>query len=326
MQQPEFWHQDKSLRAALLRPLSWLWQRVSARRMAKGPWHHLDVPVVCVGNINVGGTGKTPVVIALLSALQDRGVAAHVVSRGYGGSLKGPVRVDERSHSSAEVGDEPLLISAFGPAWISADRHAGALAAIAAGAEVVLLDDGLQNPTLHKDLSIVVVDAATGFGNGRVMPAGPLREPVDSGLARADLVVSVGDARAQADLLKRWPALQNTRCLGAHLAPLQTGMDWHGLRVLAFAGIGKPAKFFDSLAAQGATLVKTMAFADHEEYAPTLLNRLLNEAQKANLQLVTTEKDAVRLPHSFRPQVLTLPVRLTFDDPAALNDILDRLS
>jgi tetraacyldisaccharide 4'-kinase len=262
--------------------------------------------------------------MAVVVRLAARGVAAHVVSRGLGGSLAGPVRVEERRHTAAEVGDEPLLLAAFAPVWVARDRAAAARAAEAAGAAAVVMDDGLQNPDLAKDLSLVVVDAGYGFGNGRVIPAGPLREPVAAGLARADLVIAIGSPAERARFRHIWPGLP-LPILGGTLAPLPTGMDWAGLRALAFAGIGRPEKFFATLRALGVDLAAARSFSDHEPFAPRALSRLEAEATASHAQLVTTEKDAARLPPSFRAKVLVLPVRLELEDWTALDAALARL-
>jgi tetraacyldisaccharide 4'-kinase len=285
----------------------------------------VGVPVICVGNINVGGTGKTPTVIALVEGLAARGVAAHVVTRGHGGSEEGPLRVDERGHDASRVGDEALLLAAFAPTWVSRDRAEGARAAVRDGAQIIVLDDGLQNPSLAHDLTLVVVDAARGFGNGRVLPAGPLREPVERGLARADLVLSIGEANAQDRFAARDG--RRVRCphLTGRLEPLPTGLPLSGLPVLAFAGIGDPEKFFATLREIGADLRATHALSDHQPLTEALMARMLREAASLGAQVVTTEKDAVRLSPALRSRVMTVPVRLRFDDPAPLDESLERL-
>ncbi|MEX0970206.1 MAG: tetraacyldisaccharide 4'-kinase [Paracoccaceae bacterium] len=323
MRPPRFWHQPAGLRAAFLAPLAAIWAGMAAHRLAKTPGYNPGVPVICVGNINAGGTGKTPATIALLTRLADRG--AHVISRGYGGSITGPHRVDAAKNTAADVGDEPLLMAAFAPVWVGRDRVASAKAAVDAGAKLLVLDDGFQNPGLVKTLSIVVVDAEIGFGNGRVMPAGPLREPIATGLARADLVLAIGGASAQASLLSRAPELAAMPLARGHLAPLSTGLSFDKMRVIAFAGIGRPGKFFATLRKLGANIIATHEFGDHAPLAPQMLTRMRIEAKAKNAMLVTTEKDAVRLPAAARAGVIALPVRLELLDSAALDAALSGL-
>lgn len=323
MRAPGFWYRPPGAAAALLSPLAAVWTAVTRRRLAAGQGARVAAPVICVGNLVAGGAGKTPVVQDLMCRLTARGATPAVVSRGHGGRLPGPVRVDPAVHGAADVGDEPLLLSAGGGlCWVARDRAAGARAALAAGAGAILLDDGFQNPTLARDLSLLVVDGAVGFGNGRVIPAGPLREPVADGLMRAQAVVIIGPDRAGVRSLigGRLPVLT------ARLVPdMAVAADLRGRPVLAFAGIGRPGKFFDTLAEMGTHVVAAVPFPDHHAYTVAEIDRLIARAQVLGAVPVTTAKDAMRLEARHLEVVRVLPVRLTFDDPAAIDALLDPL-
>lgn len=315
MKAPDFWSNPPARpgwQARILAPATWLW-RLGAWWRGRGVEpYRAPVPVVCVGNLTAGGTGKTPMVAALLERLIAGGCRPHVVSRGHGGRQIGPHRVDPNQDTHTQVGDEPMLLASFAPVWVARDRAAGVKAAVAAGAELVLLDDGFQNPSVVQDYSILMVDAAAGFGNGRLIPAGPLRESVARGLERADMVVLVGTDAERIAATKHWPDLADA--LGARLTPRETGLSLNGEKVLAFAGIGRPEKFFATLKSMGAEIVLAVPFPDHCDYPPAVLLRLQRRARVENAMLVTTEKDAVRLPDGFRREVVVVQVHLIPDN------------
>ncbi len=323
MRSPEFWGRD-GLLPALLQPLGWAWTAAAWTRRAFTVPFRAPIPVVCVGNLVAGGAGKTPVALSLGAELARRGRQVHFLGRGYGGHAAGPLRVDRGRHDADAVGDEALLLAALAPTWVARDRPAGARAAAAAGAELVVMDDGFQSPALDKDVAVLVVDGGTGFGNRRVMPAGPLREPLLPGLARADAAVLIGADEAEvAPLLRARLPLWRAR-----LVPGPEADGLRGRRVLAFAGIGRPAKFFATLREIGAEPVACHGFPDHHPYTADQVMRLCEAAAAADAIPVTTAKDWVRLPPESRAMVETLTVSVEWDDPGAmaalLGPVLDR--
>ncbi len=320
MRPPEFWNADARGRdraptlRALLTPLSWLYAWASAQRRAATIARHAPVPVVCVGNFTLGGAGKTPLTRAIRARL---GPHAHTLSRGYGGRLPGPLRVTP-DMDAREVGDEPLLHAADGPAWIARDRLAGALAAAHAGARAIVMDDGFQNPALAKDLCLLAVDPAFGIGNGQVFPAGPLRERLADGLQRADAIILLYNSGAPS-VARAWLGGFAKPILNAHIAP--TG-DVPAGKLVAFAGLARPEKFFDTLTALGADLAEAAPFPDHHFYTDNDCALLAEMAEERGSQLITTEKDFARLSPHWRARVLTLPVIARFDDEPALDALL----
>lgn len=322
MRAPEFWSGDgRGLLPLLLSPIAALYGAATARRMRRPGWQ-APVPVICCGNATAGGAGKTTVALDLGRRLANRGVAVHFLLRGYGGRLKGPVRVDPATHDSQAVGDEALLLAAERPAWISADRAAGAQAAVAAGAQAIVMDDGLQNPTLVKDLSLLVIDGTNGFGNGRIIPAGPLREPVAAAAARCRAAVLIGEDETGATALLP-PGM---RVLRAHLRPGPEAELLAGQPVYAFCGIANPRKFFATLQEAGAVLAGRTAFADHYPFDEGDMRELLAEAEKLRAIPVTTRKDFVRIPPAFRSRVTVVTVRLEWEDTTAIEALLHPLA
>ena len=328
MQAPDFWRHDGAL-ARLLTPLGLAYQLAgTARRAVTTPWR-APVPVICVGNLVAGGAGKTPVVLSLLALLKARGLKPAALTRGYGGNATGPLQVDPARHTAAKVGDEALLLAAAATTWVARDRVDGAREAIDEGAEVLVMDDGFQNPSLQKNLSLLVIDTAYGLGNGRVMPAGPLRETADSGFARADAVVLIGESdigETGKNLLVHRD--RDRPLLKARLVPRDAALaaSLKGRRVVAFAGIGRPQKFFDSLKALGAEIVGWETFADHRPYDDATLARLRAAARATDAQLITTAKDAARIGAAAPPDLAVLDVELVWEDKESLLRLLERLS
>jgi tetraacyldisaccharide 4'-kinase len=325
---PRWWYvrgrRAPSATRALLTPISWIWAAATARRIARATPADAGVPVICVGNLTLGGAGKTPVTRELLRQLAARGLRVQGLSRGHGGRLKGPVQVDPARHTAADVGDEPLMLARDGPVWVARDRLAGARAAAAAGAQVVVMDDGHQNPSVKKALSLVVVDGETRddewpFGDGGVFPSGPMREPLAGGLARADAVILLMPFDLNAPDPDLLALFVGKPVLIARLEPL--GPPPKGPQ-LGFAGVGKPWKVERSLEAAGCDLVDFAPLPDHAAYDQGVLKALAERARRLGAGLVTTEKDWVRLQPEWRDRVTVWPVRARFEDNAALRRLL----
>ena len=312
MRAPDFWTKGGPL-SVLLAPLGWVWAVGSAYRGIFTTPQDSPIPVVCVGNLVVGGAGKTPVALSLAEHLPG----AHYLSRGYGGREAGPLLVDPRKHGFRRVGDEPLMLCEKAPCWVAADRVAGAKAAAAEGAKCLILDDGYQDPSMRYDVSLLVVDGHSGFGAGRCIPAGPLREPVGRGLRRADAVVILGEDRC--NVAKR---LGDLPVLHARLETEAEAEGLAGQNVVAFAGIGRPAKFFHTLDQLGAKIVEAYSFPDHYRYDPGEIAELLALAERHAAALVTTTKDIVRIPSHLRDSIGVLTISVTWENEAALLRVL----
>jgi tetraacyldisaccharide 4'-kinase len=312
MHAPLFWKNKTKLSTALL-PAAAIYKFFAGLRQGCAAVK-LHVPVICIGNVVVGGSGKTPVALALGELLRTQGKNAHYLTRGYKGILKGPVRVDPLRHTALEVGDEPLLLAEILPTWVAKDRVEGARAAIAEGAELIIMDDGFQNPALHKDISLLVIDGVYGFGNKRLLPAGPLREPVADAMKRASAIVLMGED--EQDVLKEVPL--HLPVLRAHIEPLLPPETLKDIPLLAFAGIARPRKFYRTLQQLGYDVRNMVAYPDHYLYKPRDLAFLRSKAKILEAKLVTTSKDYVRLPQDIRAEVTHLPIKAVFDDSAAL--------
>lgn len=325
LEAPSFWWRPPGPAAVALAPFGWIYGAITAIRMGRKPAYTAAVPVICVGNFTVGGTGKTPFALALAELLKARGERPVFLTRGYGGRLSGgpPVQLDPVRHGPLDAGDEPLLLAASGPVVISADRPAGARLAEQLGS-VILMDDGLQNPALAKTVSLALVDAASGIGNGFCLPAGPLRAPVERQLAHVDALVVIGDGEA-AKPVEAAARRRGLPVFRASLAALEA--DWlTGTRVLAFAGIGRPERFVDSLRRAGAEIVETRFFGDHHAFTDSEAQDLLGRAARSGLTLATTAKDRVRFGTGegdtalarLARQAQVLKVEMRPEDPEAL--------
>jgi tetraacyldisaccharide 4'-kinase len=330
MREPAFWHRPSSWISLLLTPLGAIYGLVAGWRLQREGFD-AGIPVLCVGNYHVGGAGKTPAVLALAKLLRDLGETPVVLSRGYGGRLRGPIKVDPARHAADDVGDEPLMMARTVPVVVARDRIEGVALARSQGATVILMDDGFQNPAISKDASLIVIDGDRGLGNGRILPAGPLRAPLPPQLARTDALIVVGDGNA-AEAVAAAMIAQHRPVLSANLKPDGASVaSLCGKRVLAFAGIGDPIRFFRTLRASGIEIVRERAFADHHPFSQSEIETLVTEAKRDALTLVTTEKDLARLRRTeglprWAQDIVPFAVTLEFDSAVKLRTfVTDRL-
>ncbi len=325
MREPQFWWRHGGAEVTLLMPLAAIYGVIAARRMTRGGTR-VNVPVICIGNPTVGGAGKTPTALAVAAMLAAEGERPAFLSRGYGGRLAGPLRVDPAVHGAAEVGDEALLLARMAPTIVARDRGEGAAAAIENGGSVIVMDDGFQNPSLSKDFSVLVVDARRGIGNGRIVPAGPLRAPLAAQLDRAQALIVVGDGAVPE--IETEAARRALPLFRARLAPdMKVIVALDGSRTLAFAGIGDPEKFFATLRGAGVAMAATRSFPDHHRFTSAEVLALCEQAEREGLTLVTTEKDWARMQGEaamarLAARCRTLPVTLELADDAGFKSLL----
>ncbi len=317
MRAPEFWHNKGGILSFVLSPFGWIYGAITSMRATAKPTWAAPIPVICIGNVVMGGAGKTLVSIDLAERLKAKGQNPHIIMRGYGGSMNAPTKVDLNLHNANDVGDEALLLARTASTWVGAWRADVAKHATEDGASVLIMDDGFQNPSLAKDLSLLVVDAEYGFGNGRVCPAGPLREPIKNAASRAHAVISLGGSLSE--------NVMNLPAFVGYTEPTSNATDIHGERVVAFGGIGRPEKFFNSLKAAGAELTETISFPDHHLFSDAEIKNVLAKAKTQNSIAITTEKDFVRIPAALRTDIMYFPVRLRWEQADAFEGfILER--
>ena len=318
MKTPSFW-KNKNLLSTLLCPFGCIYATITAQRLKFIKPRNVNVPVICIGNLTAGGTGKTPTALSIAKIIRQFGKNPYFVSRGYGGNLSGII-VDPKIHTAQQVGDEPLLLSRYAPVSINFERFLAAQKAVENGADIIIMDDGFQNPTLHKDISFLVFDGGFGVGNGYPLPAGPLRESLLSGIKRADAAIIIGDdqtgLRAQ---------LGNIPIFEGRMKPLPLANTT--TPAIAFAGIGRPEKFYNSLRECNVNIIKTIDFPDHHSYSESELQNLVDIAWQKDAQLVTTSKDFVKIPEKMRHHFNVLEIEIEWKNQEALSQFLrDRLS
>ena len=309
MKTPKYW-QSNSFISKMLAPLGFVYGALTQARLKIVKPKKVEIPVICIGNITAGGTGKTPVSISIAKLLGIEMYHPYFVTRGYGGQLQNVI-VNNKKHTAAEVGDEPLLLSQQAPVVVNADRYAGAELAIKNGADVIVMDDGFQNPALYKNLSFLVFDGTYGIGNGKIIPAGPLRETFRNGIKRADALIILGKDKHNLAGKSGLPVFYG------HTEAVQT-CNIENPNVVAFAGIGHPQKFYHTLCLQGFNVVETIDFPDHHFYSREELDKILEKAKALNAEVYTTSKDYVKIPHLLQKEIKVLEVAVVWDNPEQL--------
>ena len=322
--EPSWWYGDgPHWQAAVLRPVASVYGSVVVRRFKSGPMYRSRLPVICIGNFTAGGTGKTPLSVAAADIVRGLGYDPLMLSRGYGGAMDGPACVDPAVHTATDTGDEPLLLARTAPTVIAADRRAGAQFIERTGPSnaVIIMDDGLQNPSLAKDLTIAVIDGGRGLGNGAVIPAGPLRAPMPFQLQRTNAMLIMGEASTRTrEQLSDLQTLWHGQVFRARTGAAGDTAWLRGAKVVAFAGIANPQRFFTTLEGLGARVAERIVFPDHHVFNDADAANLLAAADKHGTALVTTEKDRVRIIGlrgalaELRTRVKSLAIKLTFDD------------
>lgn len=317
---PKFWYKKSGVLSLALSPLSVAYQAVSQRKINKTSRYTSKIPVLCIGNLTAGGSGKTPVVGALAQLFKQQGKKPHILSRGYGGKIRGTTKVNTDIHTAKEVGDEPFMHAKNNTCWVSPNRvQAAKMIENGGNADLIIMDDGFQNPDLKKNVSIVVVDGNVAFGNEHIIPAGPLREPIDEGIKRADALIIMGDDRHY--LTERFSYLMPV--FQGYLTPDTNTKIWSGKKIVGFTGIGRPEKFRQTLLSIGADIKDFIPFADHHFFSLSDINKLVRLSEKHDAQLVTTEKDWGRLPASHHSTITPIPVNVKWKDEKALKKFFE---
>jgi tetraacyldisaccharide 4'-kinase len=315
MKQPQFW-QRKSIFSTLLLPFAAVYSAICKLRNILTSPYIPSIPVICIGNVTIGGAGKTPTALVIAKILQDMGMKVCFLSRGYGGKLDGPIIVDRTIHTAMDTGDEPLLLSRNATTIIAKNRKKGAQMSCDIGADVIIMDDGLQNPSLWKSTSLLVIDGNYGIGNGRILPSGPLRETLKSALAKASAVIFIGEDKHNIS-----PELRGVNIIKAKIMAVENNDQ--DKKYIAFAGIANPEKFFNTLNEYKYNVIEKFSFPDHYNYSKNDIEKLQKKAQEHNAQLITTEKDFVRLKDDQQEQICTLPIEIIWDDIDSIRDIFN---